>query len=71
MTAWFCLVLETFPNNSFFDNITYNNMYSKSRAVTACRNISHTNVTIALLLASGERLTAEFRPEGDRLSTTC
>ena len=39
-------------------------MYSKSRTVAACPIISHSNVTIALLLASGERLTSKFRPEG-------
>ena len=53
----------------FFDNITYSNMYSKSRAVAACPIISQSNVTIALLSASGERLTAKFRPEGNCLST--
>ena len=50
----------------FFHNITYPNMYSKSRVDADCPTISHSNVTIALLLASGERLTAKFRPEGDR-----
>ena len=39
-------------------------MYSKSHVDAACPNISR--VSIALLLASGERLTAKFRPEGDR-----
>ena len=43
-------------------------MYSKSRVVAACPTISHSNVTIALLLASGNRLTAKFLPEGNRVS---
>ena len=43
-------------------------MYSKSRNVPAATpKISP--VTLALQLVSGERLIAEFRPEGDRLST--
>ena len=42
-------------------------MYSKSRVIPACRNISP--VTLALQLVSGERLIGEFHPEGNRLST--
>ena len=50
----------------FFDNITYLNMYSKPLVVASCPTISP--VTLALQLLSGERLIAEFRPEGNRWS---
>ena len=37
-------------------------MYSKSRVVAACPNISP--VTLSIQLVSGERLIGEFHPEG-------
>ena len=63
--AWF-LPCDLNVSKQFFfdDNITFSNMYkySKSRVVPAKQKISP--VTLALQLVSGEKLIAEFRPEG-------